>query len=233
MSETRMLIVDDEHDMRSGLQRILSRKLPHIDVTTCSSGAAALALLQDYSFSLALIDIKMEGMDGLELLGEMRMFDPWMTVIMMTGYGTIETAVKAMRAGAYDFISKPFNNETLLRIVGKGLERNQLIRENLYLREKVKNGGGSSEFIGSSARMRDFLYNLDIVAKSNYTTLVRGESGTGKELTARAIHSLSDRANKPLVMVNCPAIPENLLESELFGHTRGAFTDATQTQKGM
>ncbi len=233
MSETRMLIVDDEHDMRSGLQRILSRKLPHIDVTTCGSGAAALALLQDSSFSLALIDIKMEGMDGLELLAEMRMFDPWMTVIMMTGYGTIETAVKAMRAGAYDFISKPFDKETLLRIVGKGLERNQLIRENLYLREKVKNGGGASEFVGSSERMRDFLYNLDIVAKSNYTTLVRGGSGTGKELTARAIHSLSNRVDKPLVMVNCPAIPENLLESELFGHTRGAFTDATQTQKGM
>ena len=138
MTEVNMLIVDDEHDMRTGLQRVMGRKLPDVNVTICGNALDALNALQDRSFSLALLDIKMEGMDGLDLLAELRMCDPWMTIIMMTGYGTIETAVKAIRAGAYDFISKPFDNETLLRVVQKGLERNQLIRENLYLREKVK-----------------------------------------------------------------------------------------------
>lgn len=229
-----MLIVDDEHDMRTGLQRVMGRKLPDINVTICGNSLEALSAIQEKPFSLALLDIKMEGMNGLDLLSELRICDPWMTIIMMTGYGSIETAVKAIRAGAYDFISKPFDNETLLRVVKKGLERNQLIRENLYLREKVKNTElSSSEFVGSSARMRDFYYNLGVVAKSNYTVLVRGESGTGKELTARAIHNLSSRRDKPLVMVNCPAIPENLLESELFGHTKGAFTDATEAKKGL
>jgi len=219
--------------MRTGLQRVLNRKLPHLQVRTCGNGSDALQSLQDTSFALALLDIKMEGMSGLELLAEMRMCDPWMTVIMMTGYGTIEMAVEAMRTGAYDFISKPFDNEVLVRVVQKGIERNQLIRENLRLREKVKKGSDTVGFIGSSATMRDFLYKVETVAKSNYTTLVRGESGTGKELTAQAIHELSNRRDKSLVMVNCPAIPENLLESELFGHEKGAFTDATQTKTGL
>lgn len=233
MNNVNVLIVDDELDMRTGLQRVLNRRMPHLSVTICSNGIEALNSLQERTFSLALLDIKMEGMNGLELLAEMRMCDPFMTVIMMTGYGTIEVAVEAIRAGAYDFLSKPFDNETLCRMVQKGLERNQLIRENLSLREQVKQAHDTVGFVGSSARMKDFLYNLETIARSNYTTLVRGESGTGKELTARAIHQLSSRKDKPLVMVNCPAIPENLLESELFGHTKGAFTDATQAKKGL
>jgi DNA-binding NtrC family response regulator len=233
VAKANILIVDDERDMRTGLQRVLQRRLPDVSVTAYGNGLEAIASLQDQSYSLALLDIKMEGMNGLELLAELRMCDPWMTVIMMTGFGTIEMAVEAMRTGAYDFISKPFDNETLHRVVQKGLERNQLIRENHYLRERVKNGDHTSGFVGSSTQMKDFLYNLETVAKSNYTTLVRGQSGTGKELTARAIHQLSNRRDKSLIMVNCPAIPENLLESELFGHTKGAFTDATQPKKGL
>lgn len=234
MSNASILIVDDELDMRTGLQRVLNRKMPDTAVTICGNGLEALDSLQNQSFALALLDIRMEGMNGIDLLVELRMCDPWMTIIMMTGYGTIEIAVEAIRAGAYDFISKPFDNETLYRVVQKGLERNQLIRENLYLREKVNQGVKNSiGFIGSSPMMRDFLYNLKTVAKSHYTTLVRGESGTGKELAARAIHQISSRRDKPLIMVNCPAIPENLLESQLFGHLKGAFTDATQTQKGL
>lgn len=233
MSEVNILIVDDERDMRTGLQRVLNRKLPEVSVTTCGNGLEALNALQEKSYALALLDIKMEGMNGLELLAELRMCDPWMTIIMMTGYGTIEMAVEAIRTGAYDFISKPFENQALLRVVRKGLERNQLIRENLYLREKVQKGSNDTGFIGSSATMQNFLYQLETVAQSNYTTLVRGESGTGKELTARALHQLSSRRDKPLVMVNCPAIPENLLESELFGHVKGAFTDAAQNKKGL
>jgi DNA-binding NtrC family response regulator len=233
LSDARILIVDDELDMRTGLQRVLSRKMPDIPVTICGNALEALDSLQDQSFALALLDIKMEGMNGLELLAELRMCDPWMTVIMMTGYGTIEMAVEAIRTGAYDFISKPFDNETFCRVVQKGLERNQLIRENQYLRERVKQGDDTIGFVGSSTQMSDFLYNIETIAKSNYTTLVRGESGTGKELAARAIHQLSSRKDKPMVMVNCPAIPENLLESELFGHTKGAFTDASQPKKGL
>lgn len=233
MSKVNILIVDDELDMRTGLRRVLNRKLPHIDITICGNGLDALNTLQDNSFALALLDIKMEGMNGLELLAELKMCDPWMTIIMMTGYATIEMAVEAIKAGAYDFISKPFDNENFLRVVQNGLERNQLIRENLYLREKVKEGMGNIGFVGSSVAMRDFLSKIETLAKSNYTTLVRGQSGTGKELTARAIHQLSSRRDHPLVTVNCPAIPENLLESELFGYTKGAFTDAVQNKKGL
>lgn len=233
MSKVNILIVDDELDMRTGLQRVLARKLQDVDVTICSNGLEAINSLQNRSYALALLDIKMEGMSGLELLAELKMCDPWMTIIMMTGYGTIEIAVEAIKSGAYDFISKPFDNETLLRVIQKGLERNHLIRENLYLREKVSNRVENTGFIGSSDKMKDFLYKIETVAKSNYTVLVRGESGTGKELTSQAIHQLSSRKDRPLVMVNCPAIPENLLESELFGHVKGAFTDATQIKKGL
>lgn len=233
MFETSILIVDDEPDMRNGLQRVIRRELPEIDVIACASGYEALEALQERTFSLALLDIKMDEMNGLELLSELKMCDPWMTVIMMTGYGTIEMAVEAIRSGAYDFLSKPFENQEMLRIVRKGLERNQLIRENLYLRGKVKKGSDEIGFIGSSQKMQNFLYKVKTVAQSNYTALVRGESGTGKELAARAIHQFSNRKDKPLIMVNCPAIPDNLLESELFGYTKGAFTDAVQAKKGV
>lgn len=233
MSDVNILIVDDEKDMRTGLQRVLNRKIPRTSTVICSGAEEALEIIQDTSFDLALIDIKMEGMSGLDLLVELKEADPWITVIMMTGYGSIEMAVEAIKGGAYDFISKPFDNEMLCRVVRKGLERNRLIRENHFLRQKVKDSGEDIGFVGSSPAMRDFLYNMGIVAKSSYTTLVRGESGTGKELTARAIHQLSSRRDRPLVMVNCPAIPEHLIESELFGHTKGAFTDATQAKKGL
>ncbi len=233
VDEINILIVDDEHDMRTGLQRVLNRKMPHLRVTICGNGPEALNTLQNTSFALALLDIRMEGMSGLELLAELRMCDPWMTIIMMTGYASIEMAVEAIKTGAYDFISKPFDNDTLIRTVLKGIERNHLIRENLSLRERARQGNDAGGFVGSSSTMRDFLYKVETVATSNYTTLVRGESGTGKELTAQAIHRLSSRSDQPLVMVNCPAIPENLLESELFGHTKGAFTDATQAKTGL
>lgn len=235
MSDVKLLVVDDERDLLTGIQRIIARTLPEIATTLCANAEEALVTIREESFDLALIDIKMPGMDGLELLTELRNADPWMTVIMMTGHGTIETAVEAIRAGAYDFLTKPFDKELLVQAVNKGWERNRLIRENYMLRQKVQDTGddGDIEFVGDSSEMRDFYYNIQVVAKTNYTALVRGESGTGKELTARALHKLSNRCDKPLVMVNCPAIPENLLESELFGHVKGAFTDATQAKIGL
>lgn len=236
MNDVGVLIVDDEQDMRTGLQRMITRNLPEIGVSICANAEEALTKLQEESFDLALVDIKMPGMNGLDLLKEMRIIDPWMTVVMMTGHGTIETAVGAIRSGAYDFITKPFDKQFLIRSVVKGLERNRLIRENFILRQHVQETGDQylhTGFVGDSPAMKDFHYNLKIVARTNYSTMVRGESGTGKELTARALHTLSSRREKPLVMVNCPAIPEHLLESELFGHVKGAFTDATQAKKGL
>ncbi len=235
MSEIKLLIVDDERDLLTGLQRTINNNLPEINVILSGNAEEAFCRIREESFDLALLDIKMPGMSGLELLTEFRSVDPWMTVIMMTGHGTIETAVEAIRAGAYDFITKPFDKELLLQAVNKGLERNRLIRENYLLRQQVHEAceNSGTEFVGDSQVMRDFYYNLGIVAKTNYTTLVRGESGTGKELTAQALHRLSSRSDKPMVMVNCPAIPEHLLESELFGHVKGAFTDATHAKTGL
>ncbi len=233
MIEDCLLIVDDEKDMLNGLARMLGREFPDLKILTANSAEKALDIIQQEPVDVALLDIKMPKMDGLELLNYLRKEDPWLTVIMMTGYGSIEMAVEAIRCGAYDFISKPFDQAVLFRVIRKSTERNRLIRENHALKQKICSKTGFSDFIGQSPPMRAFYNNVQTVARSSYTTLIRGESGTGKELTARAIHSLSKRRNRPLIMVNCPAIPEHLLESELFGHRRGAFTNATHDQVGL
>ncbi len=233
MIEDCLLIVDDEKDMLSGLVRMLGREFPDMKILTANSAARAVKLIQEEPVDVALLDIKMPKMDGLELLNYLRHEDPNLTVIMMTGYGSIEMAVEAIKRGAYDFISKPFDQAVLCRMIRKSVERNRLIRENQALKQNICAKTGFSDFIGQSPPMLAFYKHLKTVARSNYTTLIRGESGTGKELTARAIHALSKRRNRPLVMVNCPAIPEHLLESELFGHRRGAFTNATQDQIGL
>lgn len=152
---------------------------------------------------------------------------------MMTAFASIDLAVEAIHKGAYDFITKPFEKETILRVINKGLERNRLLRENITLKKQVCQKEAFGSFVGQSPVMEKFYERLKIVAMSDYTVLVRGESGTGKELAARAIHHLSKRRNRPLVMVNCPAIPEHLLESELFGHKRGAFTGADRDYPGL
>jgi DNA-binding NtrC family response regulator len=177
----------------------------------------------------------MPRINGLDLLRAIRAEDEPLTVIMMTGYGSIEMAVEAMKAGAYDFITKPFDKPTLFRAIGKGLEHNRLLRENIALRERIDQQSTSNPagFVGSSSPMQRLYHAIRTTARTDYTVLIRGESGTGKELAARAIHQLSGRKNKPLFMVNCPAIPEHLLESELFGHRKGAFTGAHQNQAGL
>ena len=233
MAKDCLLIIDDEQDMRSGLQRMLARNFDELDILTAADAESGLLQIKEFSVDLLLLDIKMPGMSGLELLKQLSTTAPWLTVIMMTGFGSIETAVEAIKLGAYDFISKPFNKDSICRIIRKGIERKRLIQENYFLKQKVGDLAGLTDFIGQSEPMRNFLSQLRTVARSNYTTLVRGESGTGKELTARALHNLSARRDKPLIMVNCPAIPEHLLESELFGHVRGAFTDANHDQAGL
>jgi DNA-binding NtrC family response regulator len=233
MNRNRLLIVDDEVDMRNGLQRLLSREFPGLEIIALADAEQTISYLEKDTADLALLDIKMPRMNGLDLLKHLMAKDPWLTAIMMTGFGSIATAVEAIKSGAYDFITKPFKKELICRMLNKAIERNRLIRENYTLKEQVCEKTKTGELIGQSPAFNQFRKNLETIARSNYTVLVRGESGTGKELTARAIHNLSARRSKPLVIVNCPAIPEHLLESELFGYTRGAFTNANQDQEGL
>jgi DNA-binding NtrC family response regulator len=229
----RVLLVDDEEDMLEGLQRILTQELEEVEVVTASRARQALRLVRQVPIDLALLDIRMPEIDGLELLEALRKEDPWLTAIMMTAYGSIEVAVAAMKLGAYDFITKPFDKEPLLRVVCKALERNRLIRENRHLRLRVGEGNGFEGLVGQSLPMRRLYGRIQAIAHTDYTVLIRGESGTGKELVARAIHALSKRNQRPLISISCPAVPENLLESEFFGHKRGAFTGADRDHTGL
>lgn len=233
MFRARLLLVDDEEDMLAGLQRTLERNIPELEVVTASRPSHALRLMTDQTFDLALLDVMMPEMNGIALLEKLREKDPELSVIMMTAFASIDLAVEAIKKGAYDFITKPFEKDTILRVINKGLERNRLVRENITLKEQVCQKEAFSSFVGQSPPMIKYYERLKIIALSDYTVLVRGESGTGKELTARAIHNLSKRRNRPLIMVNCPAIPEHLLESELFGHKRGAFTGADRDYPGL
>ncbi|MDI6853905.1 MAG: sigma-54 dependent transcriptional regulator [Deltaproteobacteria bacterium] len=233
MAPARLLIVDDEVDMLEGLKRLLSYELKDVVILTVSRGRQALRLARREWVDLVLLDVRMPEMDGLQLLEVLRQEDPGLTVIMMTAYGSIEVAVEAMKHGAYDFITKPFDSDTLVRTVTKGLERSRLIRENRRLRRHLGESAAFQGLVGQSPPMRRLYERIQTVAGTDYTVLIRGESGTGKELVARAIHDLSRRARRPLVTVNCPAIPERLLESELFGYKKGAFTGADRDHPGL
>ena len=229
----RLLIVDDEEDMLTGLQRTIERNIPGLEVVTSTRASEALRLMAEQSFDLALLDVMMPEMNGISLLEKLRAKDSELSVVMMTAFASIDLAVDAIKKGAYDFITKPFDKDTILRVIHKGLERNRLVRENVTLKEQVCQKEAFASFVGQSPAMTQFCERLKTVALSDYTVLVRGESGTGKELAARAVHNLSKRRNRPLIMVNCPAIPEHLLESELFGHKRGAFTGAERDYSGL
>jgi len=234
MAQERILIVDDEVDMLEGLRRILAGALEDVEISTTPTARQALRLVRQVPVDLVLLDIRMPEIDGFELLEALRQEDPWLTVIMMTAYGSIEAAVAAMRLGAYDFITKPFDKDPLMRAVSKGLERNRLIRENRHLRLRVgEEAGGFEGLVGQSLPMRRLYERIQAIAATDYSVLIRGESGTGKELVARAIHALSKRRHRPLVSVSCPAIPEHLMESEFFGHKRGAFTGADRDYLGL
>ncbi|WP_092123866.1 sigma-54-dependent transcriptional regulator [Desulfonatronum thiosulfatophilum] len=231
--QQHILIIDDEVDMLQGLQRVLSFELESVTVSIVANPLEALELISKRNYELILLDVCMPEMNGMDLLVRIREIDPHVTMIMMTAYGSIETAVEAIRRGAYDFVTKPFEIPDLLRVLRKGLERNQLIRENLNLKAKVTQKNTFESFIGQTPTMRRLYDTIQALAHTNYTVLIRGQSGTGKELAARAIHDLSKRKAHPFFAVNCPAIPEQLLESELFGHKKGAFTGADTDYTGL
>jgi DNA-binding NtrC family response regulator len=232
MADETLLIVDDEQDMTQLLKRSLEPEM-ECRVETASNGEDALKILDTETFDLVLLDMKMPGMDGLELLQRIRQNHPWLTVIMMTAHGCIELAVQAIRSGAYDFITKPFDHESLVWCLTKALERSRLLRENLKLQRHAKCNEAFQDLIGRSAKMQRVYETVQMVSKTELTVLITGESGTGKDLVSRAIHALSDRRERAYVAVNCPTVPENILESELFGYKKGAFTHATQNKIGL
>ncbi len=232
MNTNAILVVDDEADMRRLLKRTLETDLG-CRVVTAESGKAALAQIAEDPFDLVLADIKMPEMDGLTLLVRIKESFPELTVMMMTAHGSIETAVEAIKMGAYDFITKPFDLDSLIVRIEKALERSTLIKENLRLKKACESAHIFQDIVGESPAMQRVFETIRMVAKTDLTVLITGESGTGKDLTARAVHALSDRANAPFVPVNCPTVPEQILESELFGYRKGAFTHATRNRQGM
>jgi len=231
-TQRTLLVVDDEPDMLQLLRRSLAPDL-HCRVESALSGAKALEVLATTPVDLILADIRMPGMDGLELLELIKRQDPDQTVVMMTAYGSIEAAVAAMKQGACDFVTKPFEHETLVVRLEKALERSLLLKENRRLQRECRQSEGLENLVGGSASMKRVFETIRTVAQTDLTVLITGESGTGKDLTARAVHSLSPRAKGPFVAVNCPTVPEHILESELFGYHKGAFTHAMQNRIGL
>ncbi|MDK9707205.1 MAG: sigma-54 dependent transcriptional regulator [Desulforhopalus sp.] len=226
------MIVDDEPDMLSMLRLILEKKCA-CDVVAAPSGLRALEMLGDCNPDVIISDIKMPDLDGLQLLNKIQAYDRTISVIIMTGYGTIDMAVQALKDGAYDFLQKPFDKDHIVRVVRNCLERTALLRANRQLTERLNDLALPEGFIGQSAAQKRVLDLLARIADTDATVLIRGESGTGKELAARALHKLSNRREQRMITVNCPALPENVLESELFGYSKGAFTGAAQDKKGL
>ncbi len=225
-----ILVVDDEPELCQALGRLLGRN--GYRTLTAGNGEEALEILRQEPVPLVLTDLMMPRLNGVDLLKAVKIIAPATEVVIVTGHGTIETAVEAMKMGAYDFIEKPFSASLTLNVVRKALEKQQLIAENRELRRMLTEGSGSGDIVGQSEVMRRVLETVRQVAPSKATVLLTGESGTGKEIVASALHRWGDRAGRPLIKVSCAAIPETLLESELFGYEKGAFTGATGRRRG-
>jgi two-component system, NtrC family, nitrogen regulation response regulator NtrX len=222
-----ILIVDDEASIRQSLGAILADE--GYDILTAESGEEALKVIDDEMPNLVLLDIWLPGMDGIETLKAIKADHPQLRVIIMSGHGTIETAVKATKLGAFDFIEKPLSLDKVILLVDHALDMTSLEEENVLLKQKVTQ---QYELTGCSPSIMELKEAIGIIAPTNAWVLIMGENGTGKELVARSLHRLSRRASKPFIEVNCAAIPEDLIESELFGHEKGAFTGATQMKRG-
>ena len=230
MAAETILVVDDELHTRQGLKTALEQD--GYRVLTAASGAEARQVLEKEKVHLLLTDLNMPGINGLELLQMARRMVPEMAIIIITGFGSIETAVKAMKDGAYDFITKPVDLDKLSALVEKALMTQRLLLENIYLKQKLRNRYQFEQIVGKSRKMREIFDLIEQVAPSKSTVLLEGESGTGKELFANAIYQRSNRSEKPFVKVSCAALSESLLESELFGHEKGAFTGAWERKRG-
>ncbi len=227
----RILVIDDEPIIREVLQEILTRE-GHIPTLT-PDAESGLRTLDESEFELVILDLMLPGMGGLETLKEIRRRDPDQVVVMVTAYGSVETAVQAMRMGAHDYLTKPFKNEDVLRTLRHGLRHRRLLSENRTLRQALQGRAHFGELIGKSKVMQGLYRLVEQVAPSRSTVLIQGESGTGKELVAQSIHLKSGRPAEAFVVVNSGSIPADLLESNLFGHMKGAFTGAIQSKKGL
>jgi DNA-binding NtrC family response regulator len=230
MSSPRILVVDDESKMRRILELMLNPDGYSIDLA--EDGRQALALLEQHSYDLVITDLKMPNLDGMEMIRMIKKIPIDSPVIVITAFGSVESAVEAMKFGAFDYITKPFEKEMIRIVVSKAIAYSTLRKENAYLREEVLQSYAPPEFVGNSPKMRTVYELVSQVAGTTSTVLITGESGTGKELLARAIHHGSARANGPFIAVNCASIPDTLLESEFFGFEKGAFTGADRSKPG-
>ncbi len=231
MSNGSILVVDDEAEIREGLEALLSSE--GYGVTCAETGEVGLAKLEEQPFDLLLLDVSLPDRNGLELLREIRRRDPYLSIMLITAYGSIDMARAAFKSGAQDYITKPWSNDELLAQVAQAVEGRRLREENVQLKRALKQRYNFPNIIGKSDKMLAVLDLVSQVAPSRSTVLITGESGTGKELIAKAIHSASTRADKPFVPVNTGSIPVDLLESQLFGHVKGAFTSAVASKKGL
>ncbi len=229
--DERVLVVDDEENMVHFLTRLLAHEGYRVD--GAGTGTEALERIREGPYDVVLCDLRLPGADGLEVLRAVRETLPEATVVMITAYGSIPSAIEAMRAGAYDYVTKPFRAHEILAVVDKALERIRLTREVRQLRRMVEQRFGFGGLVGKSQPMQDVYTQIEKVAAARGTVLIQGESGTGKELVAKAIHHASPRRSGPFVVIDCAAIPESLQESELFGHVKGAFTGAIAAKKGL
>ncbi|PJD97001.1 MAG: two-component system response regulator [Parachlamydia sp.] len=232
MSIEKILIVDDEMIVRNFLAETLRRK--NIEVITAENGKKALSLIKETPFDMVITDMKMPDLTGIEVLKKCKELSPNTIVVVITAFGSIENAVEAMRLGAFSYLIKPFSPDTIEAIIEKAKEHLSLVQENQYLRQQVSTGDNPLQFkiIGESPAMKQIMHDVMRVSQSNASVFINGESGTGKEVIAQAIHSFSPRASHPFIKVNCAAIPETLIESEFFGHEKGAFTGANFKRLG-
>ncbi len=231
MGRHRIVIVDDEKSMREFLEIMLGKE--GYDAVGADSAALALDEIRERGADLVISDVRMPGMGGVDFLRALKEMDPEALVIMITAYASVETAIEAMKAGAHDYFIKPFNIDEVKLTIRKALELKKLARENRILKNELKTRLGFSKLVGTSTRMAEIYSLIMSVARTRANVFITGESGTGKELVARGIHEESDRKDRPFVAVNCGAIPENLLESEIFGHVKGAFTGAVANREGL